>query len=138
MKVKIRQIDGIALAGAGDTNHWVGMDGPEEFGGHAAGSRPIELLLMSLGGCTGMDVISILKKKRVKLDDFRIEIDADRAEEHPRVFTAINLHFIFIGKGIRPKDVERAIELSSTKYCPASAMLRKSVKITHDYEIIGS
>ncbi|MBD3218966.1 MAG: osmotically inducible protein OsmC [candidate division Zixibacteria bacterium] len=136
MKVKIKQIDGIALAGAGDTNHWVDMDGPVEFGGHSAGSRPMELFLMSVGGCTAMDVISILLKKRVTLDDFQMEIDADRSEKHPKVFTAIRLHFIFIGKGIRPKDVERAIELSTEKYCPANAMLRKSVPISADYEII--
>ncbi|HDS00689.1 MAG TPA: OsmC family peroxiredoxin [candidate division Zixibacteria bacterium] len=136
MKVKIRQIDGIALAAAGDTNHWVTMDGPEDFGGHSAGSRPMELLLMSLGSCTAMDVLSILQKKRVKLDDFQMEVESERAEEHPKVFTEIKLHFIFVGKGIRQKDVERAIELSTDKYCPATAMLKKSVKITNDYKII--
>lgn len=136
MKVKIKQIGGIALAGAGDTNHWVAMDGPEESGGSSGGSRPMELLLMALGGCTAMDVISILKKKRVGLDDFGMEIEAARAEEHPKVFTEIRLHFIFTGKNIRAKDVETAMDLSQNKYCPATAMLRKSVRITHDYEII--
>ena len=136
MQVRIKQIDGIALAGAGDTNHWVAMDGPEDFGGHSAGSRPMELLLMSLGGCTAMDVLSILKKKRVKLDDFGIVIEAERAEEHPKVFTEIKLHFVFTGKDIRPKDIERAIDLSRDKYCPDTAMLRNSVKIFFDYEIM--
>jgi putative redox protein len=136
MKVRIRQIGGIALVGAGDTNHWAVMDGPEESGGYSGGSRPMELLLMSLGGCTAMDVISILKKKRANLEDFGIEIEAERAEEHPKVFTEIKLHFIFTGKNLRAKDVERAIDLSQNKYCPATAMLRKSVKISHDYEIV--
>jgi putative redox protein len=136
MKVRMKQVGGIALVGAGDTNHWVVMDGPEDVGGFSGASRPMELLLMSLGGCTAMDVISILKKKRVDLNDFGMEIEAERAEEHPKVFTEIKLHFIFTGKNIRTKDVERAIDLSQSKYCPATAMLRKSVKITHDYEII--
>jgi putative redox protein len=136
MKVRMKQIGGIALVGAGDTNHWVAMDGPQESGGYSGGSRPMELLLMALGGCTAMDVISILKKKRVELNDFGMEIEAERAEEHPKVFTAIKLHFIFTGKNVRAKDVERAIDLSQNKYCPATAMLRKSVKISQDYEII--
>lgn len=90
---------------------------------------------MALGGCTGSDVISILKKKRVALQDFRINLTAQTADEHPQVYTAIHLEYVFVGNGIEPADIERAIELSTTKYCSVSAMLRASVKITHSYRI---
>jgi len=138
MRVKLQRIDGLALAGAGDSNHWVTMDSPEEFGGFSAGSRPMELMLMAVAGCTAMDVLSILKKKRVRLDDFSMEVEAERAEEHPRVFTEIKLHYIFTGKNVRPVDVERAIDLTQDKYCSATAMLNKVVRITRDYEIRGA
>jgi putative redox protein len=95
----------------------------------------MELLLMSLVSCTAMDVASILRKKRVKLDGFSVEAEAEQAPEHPKVFTDIKLHYIFTGSGIRPADVERAIELSETKYCSVSHMLKKSAAISHDYRI---
>ncbi len=135
MRAKLQRIDGLALAGVSDSNHWVTMDGPEDFGGFSAGPRPMEMMLLSIVGCTAMDVLSILKKKRIKLDDFSVEVKAERAEEHPRVFTEIKLHYIFTGKNIRPVDVERAIGLSQDKYCSATAMLRKVANITHDYQI---
>jgi putative redox protein len=111
------------------------MDGPEVFGGSEAGPRPKELILMALGGCTASDVIPILKKKRVPLEDFEVHLTANVREEHPQVFTDIHIEYIFYGDGIDPKDIERAIELSNTKYCSASAMLRGSVNITHSYRI---
>jgi putative redox protein len=135
MKAKINQIDGLALAGISDSNHWITMDAPEDFGGFRAGVRPMELILIGLASCTAMDVLSILKKKRVNLIDFNMEIEAERAKEHPKVFTEVTLHYIFIGKNIRPVDVERAIKLSEEKYCSATAMLRKAVEIKHDYQI---
>jgi putative redox protein len=133
--VKLRQIDGLAMVAIGDSGHWVTMDGPEKFGGLAAGSRPMELLLMSLAGCTGMDVVSILRKKRIKLSDFRLEVDAEQPPGHPKVFTCIKLHYVFIGSDIRPADVERAIELSQEKYCAVTAMLKNSVAISYGYRI---
>jgi putative redox protein len=136
MKATIQRINGTALAGKGESNHWVVMDGPEEFGGFSAGTRPMEMILIGLAGCSAMDVLSILKKKRVKLDDFSMRVESERAEEHPKVFTKIHLHYIFTGKAIKPKDVERSIELSQDKYCGASAMLRKAAEISFDYEII--
>jgi putative redox protein len=111
------------------------MDGPEEFGGSNAAPRPKELLLFALGGCTSSDVIPILRKKRVPLEGYELRISATVAEQHPQVFTAIHMEFVFTGEGINPADVERAIELSTTKYCAVSAMLRGSVKITHSYTI---
>lgn len=134
-KAYIKQISGITFAGKTDSNHWITMDGPEEFGGSNAGIRPKELILLGLAGCTGSDVVSILKKKRVPLNNFEIFVDAKVAEEHPQVFTKINLEYVFYGDEIKKEDVERAIELSQTKYCSVSAMLKNSVEITHTYKI---
>lgn len=131
----LKQIDGITFAAKSDTNHWVIMDGPDTFGGSNAGSRPKELLLFALAGCTASDVVPILRKKRIPLTGFDMHVTGTEADEHPRVFTDIHLEYIFYGEGIDPQDVERAIELSSTKYCSVSAMLRQSVKITHSYRI---
>ena len=135
MKIEIKQIQGLAMAAKGDSGHWVNMDGPEDFGGFAAGTRPMELFLMGLGGCTSMDILSILKKKRVKLDHYECHIEAERAEEHPKVFTSVNVNFIFYGKNISEEAVKRALELSDQVYCSASAMLRKAVDIKINYEI---
>jgi putative redox protein len=131
----VRQVKGITLAAKADSNHWVTMDGPEEFGGGNAGARPKELLLFALGGCTASDVIPILKKKKAPVRDFEIHLKANVREEHPQVFTDIHIEYVIYGEGINPADVERAIELSSTKYCSVSAMLRASVKLTHSYRI---
>jgi putative redox protein len=136
MRVVVKQLQGIALAGKADSGHWVPMDGPEEFGGSAAASRPMELILMGLGGCTSMDVISILKKKRVEVDDYECIIEAERAPHHPKVFTKIKMKYVFYGRNIPVKDVERAIQLSEESYCSASVMLKKSAEIVTTYEII--
>jgi putative redox protein len=111
------------------------MDGPEEFGGSNAGIRPKELLLLALAGCTASDVVSILSKKRTPLDDFEINIKADISDEHPQVFTKIDLEYVFYGKDLNVKDIERAIELSQTKYCAVTAMLEKAIEIKHTYRI---
>ena len=135
-KVYLKQIKGLSLAARGESNHWVTMDGPEKLGGSDAGVRPKELLLMSLAGCTGSDVVSILQKKRVNLTDFEINITAQQAEEHPKVFTDIDLEYVFYGRDIKEKDVERAIELSTNTYCGVSAMLKKAINIKHTYRIV--
>lgn len=132
----IKQIKGISFAGKTDSNHWITMDGPENFGGSNAGIRPKELILLALAGCTGSDVISILEKKRTPLDDFEINIKADVSDEHPQVFTKIDLEYVFYGKNLNVKDIERAIDLSQTKYCSVTAMLQKSVEILHTYRIV--
>lgn len=131
----IRQVDGISLAGRTDSNHWVVMDGPTEFGGSNAGTRPKELLLLALGGCTASDVIAILRKKRLAVEDVEVRVTAEQTDEHPQVFTKIHLEFIVRGDDLRPDDVARAIELSETKYCPVHAMLRPSMAITSSYRI---
>jgi putative redox protein len=134
-KATIKQLQGITFASKGSSNRWIMIDGPEEFGGSNAAVRPKELLLHSLGGCTGSDVVSILSKKRVKLDGFEINITADMTDEHPKVYTKIHIEYVFYGSEIKGKDVERAIELSLTKYCGVTAMLQKAMEITHSYKI---
>jgi putative redox protein len=134
-KVVVKQLEGITFAGKGNANTWVMMDGPENFGGSGAAVRPKELLLHSLGGCSGSDIVSILTKKRVKLDGFEMNLTADMTEEHPKVFTKIHIEYVFYGTDIKEKDVERAIDLSLTKYCGVTAMLEKAMEITHSYRI---
>ena len=132
----VKQLRGITFVGKTDTNHWVTMDGPENFYGSNSGIRPKELILLSLAGCTGSDVVAILQKKRIKLDNLEINITAEQQETHPQVYTKIHIEFLFYGKDIADKDVERAIELSQTTYCSVTAMLQKSVEITHSFKII--
>lgn len=134
----IKQLQGITFAAKSDSNHWVLMDGPENFQGSNAASRPKELLLFALGGCTSSDVVPILKKKRVPLLGYEVRITGNVREEHPQVFTDIHMEYVFYGDGINCADVERAIELSTTKYCSVTAMLRDSVKITHSYKIVST
>ena len=131
----VKQVQGISLAGKTDSNHWIVMDGPREFGGSDAGIRPKELLLLALGGCTASDVIAILQKKRVPLEGIEIHVSAEQTEEHPQVFTKMHVEYVVRGDNIKPSDVERAIELSETKYCSVNAMLRSSVAITRSYRI---
>jgi putative redox protein len=135
MNVLLKQVDGLALIAKGDSNHWVPMDTTPEIGGTDSGPRPVELLLMALGGCTSMDVISILKKMRVPLDEYECHVEAERATEHPKVFTKIKIKYLFYGKEISRQSVERAIQLSESKYCSVSAMLGKTAEISTKYEI---
>ncbi len=135
MKATLKRFGSIGLLGKADSGHWVPMDTSPKLGGHAAATGPMELVLIGLGGCTSMDVLSILAKKRVKLDDFEVEMEADRAEEHPKTFQNIKVKFIFYGDGIKEKDVARAIELSEEKYCAVAAMLRDHTTIETSFEI---
>jgi len=119
-----------------DSGFSITLGAHPSVGGDDDGFRPLELLLVGLGGCTAMDVVSILYKKRQQLSGFEIQLHAERAEEHPKVFTAITIHYIVRGRDVDPKAVERAIELSSTKYCSAHAMLAETATITTSYEIV--
>ena len=132
----IHQLQGTTLLAKSDSNHWVVMDGSPTFGGSSAGSSPKELLLMALGGCTANDVIPILKKKRIPLQKLEIHVTGNAREEHPQVFTAINIEYIFYGDDLDTEPLERAIELSMTKYCSISAMLRGTVELTHSYRTV--
>ncbi len=135
MKAEVYMVKGLSFVGKSDSNHWVAMDGPAELRGAEAASRPLELLLLGLAGCTGMDVVSILLKKRASLRAFRVDVDASRAEEHPKVFASIRLTYRLEGEGLKEKDVVEAIRLSQEKYCSASAMLSKACDIAYDYQI---
>ncbi|MGQ0524251.1 MAG: OsmC family protein [Betaproteobacteria bacterium] len=135
MKARIKWIENVCFAGESESGHALVMDGAPEGGGRNLGPRPMETVLIGTGGCTAYDVVHILKKARAAVTDCVIEMDAERAPEDPRVFTRIHFHFIVSGKGLKPQQVERAIELSAEKYCSASIMLGKTAKITHDFEL---
>ena len=138
MNVYLKQLKGSSFVAKGDSNHWVNLDTIEESGGNNAASTPMELILMALAGCGSMDILPILKKKRVDVDDFEVNVSAERSTEHPKVFTKINIEYVFYGKNIQSADVERAIELSYTKYCSVHAMLKTSVEINKNYKILES
>jgi len=137
MKATIRWVDGAMFVGESGSGHSVVMDGPEDSGGRNMGVRPMEMLLIGVGGCSSFDVINILKKSRQEVSDCRTDLTATRADSIPAVFESIHLHFVVSGKGLDPAKVERAVALSAEKYCSASIMLGKAgVVMTHDFEII--
>ena len=136
--INMKQVQGVTVVARGASNHWVVMDGSPEFDGSGAGSSPKELVLMALAGCTANDVIPILKKMRVPLDNLEINVSGVERDVHPKTFTDIHVEYIFYGNGINPQDVERALELSRTKYCSVSAILSASAKLTHSYRIESS
>ncbi|HYP67705.1 MAG TPA: OsmC family protein [Thiobacillaceae bacterium] len=136
MKARIKLIEGVSFAGQSESGHTVVMDGPSDGGGRNLGVRPMEMLLLGMGGCTAYDVVHILRRSRQQITDCVAEIDASRAETDPKVFTRIHVHFIVSGKGLEHKKVEMAVRLSAEKYCSASIMLGKVAAITHDFEII--
>ncbi len=137
-KVVAKMVDGLQMVGRSGSGHAIVIDQVKEVAGLDQGPQPMELLLMALASCTGMDVISIMKKKRQDLRGFWVEAEGERAEEHPKVYTKIKLKFYFEGKRISREAVERSIFLSQNKYCPVTAMLRDSVPIETEYEIIES
>ena len=136
MKVEVDWKGGKAFEAIADSGHKVMMDASPAVGGENRGSRPMELLLMGLGGCSSIDVTMMLEKSRQNVNDCRAVIEAERADAVPAVFTSIHVHFIVTGKGLSEKHVARAVQLSAEKYCSASIMLAKAVEITHDFEIL--
>jgi len=135
MKARIKWVEGVSFMGESETGHAVVLDGAPENGGRNIGMRPMEMLLIGMGACTSFDVVTILKKARQPIEDCVAEIDAARADEVPKVFTKIHVHFVITGNNLNETQVERAVKLSAEKYCSASIMLSKSVEISHDYEI---
>ena len=136
MKARIEWKDGASFLATSGSGHAVLMDGPPEGGGENRGPRPMEMLLMGTGGCAAFDVVLILRKSRQNVSNCELEIEAERAQQEPKVFTRLHLHFILTGKNLNPSQVERAIRLSAEKYCSASIMLGKTAVLTHDYEIV--
>jgi len=135
MKARIKWVEEMTFLGESGSGHALVIDGPPEFGGRNLGMRPMELLLQGLGGCTAFDVMLILKKSRQAVSDCVVEIEAERAESEPKVFTRIHVHFIVTGTGLKENVVKRAVQLSAEKYCSASIMLGKTAEISHDFEI---
>jgi len=135
MHVSVKWIDGVSFVGESESGHAIVMDGAPENGGRNIGMRPMEMLLVGMGGCTSFDVVAILKKARQPITACVAEIEAARAEEIPKVFTKIHVHFVVTGDNLNEVQVERAVKLSAEKYCSASIMLSKSVEITHDFEV---
>ena len=135
MQAKAINIKGVTFIGKSESNHWIPMDGPEEFQGSDAATRPKELILISLAGCSGSDVASILSKMRENVTRFEIDVDAESATEHPKVYTKIHLKYKFWGTDLKEANLEKAIVLSQDKYCSVTAMLKSTVEITHSMEI---
>lgn len=136
MKARIKWADGAMMIAESGSGHAVVMDGPAEHGGRNMGPRPMEMLLLGMGGCTEFDVLHILKKARQQVTGCVVELEAERSEEEPKVFTKIHAHFIITGHNLSTKHIARAVNLSAEKYCSASIMLGKTAEITHDFEII--
>jgi len=133
MKARIKWVDGMMFVGESGSGHAVVMDGAPEYGGRNLGIRPMEMLLIGLGGCTAFDVVQILKKGRQEVSDCEVEVSAERAETDPKVFTRIHVDYRVTGRNLAPAKVERAIELSKEKYCSASIMLGAVAEITHSW-----
>jgi putative redox protein len=133
MKARVKLVDGMMFVGESGSGHAVVMDGAPEYGGRNLGIRPMEMLLIGLGGCTAFDVVQILRKGREQVSDCEVEVTAERAETDPKVFTKIHLEYRVRGRDLAPAKVERAIQLSKEKYCSASIMLGAVAEITHSW-----
>ena len=135
MRARIKWLEGVAFVGEADSGHAMVLDGAPEHGGRNLGVRPMEAVLVGVGACSAFDVVQILGKSRQAVTDCVVELDAERAQTPPRVFTHIRMRFVVTGRSLQEAKVARAVQLSAEKYCSASAMLRPGVEITHEYEI---
>lgn len=136
MKATVKWLDHMSFVGESGSGHSVVMDGPPDDGGRDMGVRPMEMVLLGMGGCTAFDVVHILKKGRQQITGCHVELEAERAADVPKVFTKIHAHYVIKGKGLDAKKIERAVTMTAEKYCSVSIMLAASVDITHDFEII--
>ena len=138
MQAQVKWVEDVMFVTESGSGHAVVVDGAPEYGGRNVGPRPMELLLMGLGGCTAFDVVTILKKSRQDITSVDAQLKAERADAVPAVFTKIHVHFVVKGRGLKEVQVKKAIDLSADKYCSASIMLGQAgVEITHDYEIVA-
>ena len=139
MQARIKWVENAAFVGETGSSHAIVIDGPPEVGGRDLGARPMELMLMSVGTCSAVDVLHILRKSRQPVTDCHVEVEGQRADTEPKVFTDIHLKFVLTGNGLSEPQVRRAVELSADKYCSASIMLKRGgVNVTHSYEIRAS
>ena len=136
MEARVKWIENAAFVGEVGSGHALVIDGPADIGGRNLGPRPMELMLLSVGACSAVDVVHILKKARQPVSDVQVEVKGERADTDPKVFTAVHLHFIVSGRALSASHVERAVKLSAEKYCSASTMLgRAGAAVTHDFEM---
>ena len=138
MKARLKWLGEVSFEAESGSGHRIVLDGAPEHGGRNAGVRPMETMLIGMGACSAFDVVSILKKARQAVSDCVVELEADRAAEPPKVFTQVRMRFVVTGKDLRPAAVERAVTLSAEKYCSATAMLRPTVDIRHEVEIVDA
>lgn len=136
MKAIVKQIQGNAFVAKADSGHWITIDTSKNEEGSEGASSPVEMVLMALGACSAMDVVLMLKKMRATVTAFHVNLDAERAEDYPRVFTKVKMEYILSGEDIKPKDVERAIQLSIDKYCTVAGMVAKTAEIVTSYKIV--
>lgn len=138
MKARVKWVEDVTFMTESGSGHAVIVDGAPEYGGRNLGPRPMELLLMGMGGCTAFDVMTILKKSRQDITSCEAVLEAERADAVPAVFTKVHVHFIVKGRELKDAQVKKAVDLSADKYCSASIMLGQAgVVITHDYEIVA-
>ena len=133
---KISWVDGALFVAEGGSGHTLTMDGAPDIGGRNLASRPMEVMLMGLGGCTAIDVVSMLKKQRQDIEGVEVALVAERAEDHPKVFTSVKLVYTVRGRKLSKALIERAVSLSDEKYCSATAMIRLSAKVTHEVVLV--
>ncbi len=138
MKARIKWVEGRTFVGESGTGHKVVLGTAFGAEGRTPGPSPMELVLIGTGGCSAFDVVHILEKGREPVEDVAVELEADRAEQEPKVFTRVHMHFVVKGRGLSPSKVERAIKLSAEKYCSATAMIAKTATVTHDFELVDS
>ncbi len=136
MKATVKWLDYMSFVGESGSGHSVVMDGPPDDGGRNMGVRPMEMVLLGMGGCTAFDLVLILQRQRQAIVDCQVELEAERATEVPKVFTKIHVHYIVSGKDLDEKKVARAVSMTAEKYCSVSIMLSASVEISHDFEIV--
>lgn len=137
VKASVKWLDGAAFVAESGSGHAVVLDGPPEIGGRNIGARPMEMLLMAVGGCSSVDVVMILEKSQQQVTGCEVRLEAERADEVPAVFTKINLHFVVTGRDLKESIVKRAVSLSAEKYCSASIMMaRAGAEMTHSFEIV--
>lgn len=136
MECNVKWFDGMSFIAETGSGHLLPMDGAPETGGRNLAPRPMEVVLAGAGGCTAFDVVLILKRARQAVSGCEVNLSAERADNDPKVFTRIHMHFIVTGKGLKPEAVANAIKLSAEKYCSASIMLGKTAEISHDWEIV--
>ena len=136
MKARVKWIEGVSFAGESQTGHAIVIDGAPEYGGRNRGMRPMEVVLLGAAACTAFDVVLILRKARQPIADCSVDAEAERASTEPKVFTKIHLRYAVAGRGLDPKQVERAVKLSKDKYCSATAMLAKTAEITFEIAIV--